>query len=50
MYRTVTIVEDDVAEESRRLTKCETAALVVITMGCYLISVFGMWAIVKLTY
>lgn len=50
MYRTVTIAEDDVAEESRRLTKCETGVFVVVTMGCYLISAFGMWAIVKLAH
>lgn len=50
MYRTVTIAEDDVPEESRRLTKCETGVLVVITMGCYSISVFGIWVIVRLAH
>ena len=50
MYHTVTITEDTVAEESRRLTKCETGVLVVVTLGCYLISAFGMWAIVKLAH
>ena len=51
-YRTVLGTEDAVhvpPGRASKLTLCETAVLGILTLGCYILSVFGMWAILEMT-